>query len=109
MDRAEAIKHFEYGIIHDIFSEPVTSYARMAVDALREQEQSNEPLTWEELRKMDGEPVWVVWPDGRIASQWWIVGSLAWYMMEFFEEHSAMVYGTDWIAYRKPPKEGAEG
>ena len=32
-----AIEHFEYGISHDIFSEPVTTYARLAVAALRAQ------------------------------------------------------------------------
>ena len=35
----EAISHFKYGISHDIFSEPVTSYARMAIEALGKQEQ----------------------------------------------------------------------
>ena len=30
----DAINHFEYGISHDIFSEPVTSYAKLAVEAL---------------------------------------------------------------------------
>lgn len=39
MTREEAIQHFEYGISHDIFAEPVTSYAKMAIDALREQPQ----------------------------------------------------------------------
>ena len=33
----DAINHFQYGISHDIFSEPVTSYARMAVEALEKQ------------------------------------------------------------------------
>ena len=32
----KAIEHFHYGITHDIFSEPVTTYARLAIDALRE-------------------------------------------------------------------------
>jgi hypothetical protein len=32
-----AIEHFKYGISHDIFSEPVTSYAKMAVEALEKQ------------------------------------------------------------------------
>lgn len=32
-----AIEHYEYGISHDIFSEPVTTYARLAVEALRAQ------------------------------------------------------------------------
>lgn len=39
MTREEAIRHFEYGISHDIFKEPVTSYAKLAVAALREQEE----------------------------------------------------------------------
>lgn len=30
----KAISHFKYGISHDIFKEPVTSYAKMAVAAL---------------------------------------------------------------------------
>lgn len=30
----KAIEHFKYGISHDIFKEPVTSYAKMAVKAL---------------------------------------------------------------------------
>ena len=32
----KAIEHFHYGVTHDIFSEPVTTYARLAVDALHE-------------------------------------------------------------------------
>ena len=35
----EAILHFEHGVSHDIFTEPVTSYAKMAIAALREQPQ----------------------------------------------------------------------
>ena len=37
MDIKKAIEHYNYGISHDIFSEPVTSYARLAVDALERQ------------------------------------------------------------------------
>ena len=37
MDIKKAIEHYNYGISHDIFSEPVTSYAKMAVDALEKQ------------------------------------------------------------------------
>ena len=33
----DAISHFKYGISHDIFSEPVTTYAKMAVEALEKQ------------------------------------------------------------------------
>ena len=31
----DAINHFQYGISHDIFSEPVTSYAKLAIKALK--------------------------------------------------------------------------
>ena len=33
----EAINHYRYGITHDIFSEPVTSYAKMSIEALEKQ------------------------------------------------------------------------
>ena len=33
----DAINHFKHGISHDIFKEPVTSYAKMAVAALEKQ------------------------------------------------------------------------
>ena len=33
----DAIAHFKYGITHDIFKEPVTSYAKLAVKALEMQ------------------------------------------------------------------------
>jgi hypothetical protein len=32
-----AVEHYRYGITHDIFSEPVTTYAKLAVEALRKQ------------------------------------------------------------------------
>lgn len=32
----DAISHFNYGLSHDIFSEPVSSYAELAVVALKE-------------------------------------------------------------------------
>ena len=33
----EAITHFRHGITHDLFSEPVATYARLAVEALESQ------------------------------------------------------------------------
>jgi hypothetical protein len=30
----EAINHYKYGITHDIFSEPVTTYAALSITAL---------------------------------------------------------------------------
>ena len=37
MSIVDAIEHFKYGISHDIFKEPVISYAKMAVEALEKQ------------------------------------------------------------------------
>ena len=37
MTKQEAINHFKYGITHDIFKEPVISYATMAIEALEKQ------------------------------------------------------------------------
>lgn len=34
---ADAISHFKYGVTHDIFKEPVTTYAKMAIEALEKQ------------------------------------------------------------------------
>lgn len=33
----DAISHFKYGISHDIYSEPVRSYAKLAIKALENQ------------------------------------------------------------------------
>ena len=33
----QAISHFSHGISHDIFSEPVTTYAKLAIEALEKQ------------------------------------------------------------------------
>ena len=33
----QAISHFSYGVSHDIFSEPVITYAKLAVEALEQQ------------------------------------------------------------------------
>ena len=64
-----------------------------------------DPLTLEQLREMDGEPVWVVFPDGREEGCWMLVhagyelcrraqGGVA-----AFENH-----GKTWAAYRDRPK-----
>lgn len=69
-------------------------------------QQPNAPLTMTELRQMDGEPVWIVWSDGRIKSKWWIVGSTDWRMMDFGEQYAQNDYGRVWLAYRRKPEEG---
>ena len=33
----QAISHFQYGVSHDIFIEPVTTYAKLAIEALKKE------------------------------------------------------------------------
>ena len=80
----------------------------MAIAALS---QPNEPLTIEQLREMDGEPVWIV-----------DIGGLNWYgpgwaivdrennLVRTVKNWNAVFfekYGERWLAYRRPP-EGEE-
>ena len=96
----------------------------MAISALREQDVAdkdagkNEPLTLDELRKMDGEPVWVSvsnnWRESGVSEGWCIVrfhsedDRVRVYVYDtrhgarFFAQQD---YGESWIAYRRKPEE----
>lgn len=70
----EAISYFE---IHKQFLADINLEGKiaheMAIDALkgRQYRVKNDPLTLEELRQMDGEPVWVV--DSILGNGWMLV------------------------------------
>ena len=81
----------------------------MAISALKEQDASdkdvgnNEPLTPDELREMDGEPVYIV--DGDVA--WWDIVSFSlqgWLYLVKGKQFRYSRYG-EWLAYRQKPKE----
>ena len=90
----------------------------MAISALRQQEHFRdltkkvEPLTLDELRKMDGEPVWVVClkperyyepPIGWRIIEKSIVGTFGvWNDSSCLAERD---YGKTWLAYRHKPEE----
>ena len=72
----------------------------------------NDPLTMEELREMEGEPVWCESehrPDG---SGWFLVDASALQPHEFIaigRERGIPCAGIDtgyWLAYRRKPEEG---
>ena len=78
----------------------------------------NEPLTLDELREMDGEPVWCKWllPEDKAIEQgkWFIVISGDKAGLEIkrpaeYGYHFCKIddYGKTWLAYRRPP-EGTE-
>lgn len=67
--------------------------------------QPNPPLTLEELREMDGEPVWLAIGFG---GQYDIFcGSTVCGIYNFYEAAlPGDKYGTGWLAYRRRPEEG---
>ena len=71
----------------------------------------NEPLTLEQLREMDGEPVWIANPDALEYGRWGIVDGV--YQADDDQvlmlrgDYSCHYYGKTWLAYRRPP-EGEE-
>ena len=74
----------------------------------------NEPLTCEELREMDGEPVWVkcLKPSQYTdpPERWRILEKSITGHFGVWNGDCALIernYGTDWLAYRRPP-EGEE-
>ena len=57
----------------------------------------NAPLTLDELREMDGEPVWCVSLGAKLSrGDGWYIGVNNWYMGG---------YGKKWMAYRQKPEE----
>lgn len=74
-------------------------------NALRAQQQENKPLTLEELRRMRGEPVYVV----KGKCQWWdIVDFIAggWLYLRIANKTDLAIdgYGNGWLAYRRKPE-----
>ena len=93
-----------------------------AVDMLREVEREvkeastltppNEPLTLDEILKMDGEPVWIKRLKGlSVCDTGWAVVDVCpnqirvwWFGSEVEDEPSEKDYGETWLAYRRPPE-----
>ena len=86
----------------------------MAISALRQQEHFRdltkkvEPLTLDELRQMDGEPVWVEFQDGS-GGCWGLVHITVFNHIVFANGLFCTVgkpyYGKTWLAYRQKPEE----
>ena len=80
----------------------------MAIAALRQQETTtnrNEPLTLDELRKMDGEPVWVQSPGVPEYGRWAIVEGVGENCLFLHDDFTCHDYGKTWLAYRQKPEE----
>ena len=80
----------------------------MAISALRQQKtvtNRNEPLTLDELRKMDGEPVWVQSPGVPEYGRWAIVEGVGENCLFLRDDFTCHDYGKTWLAYRQKPEE----
>ena len=113
MTREEAIKVLEnpdvsIGVSARIGQDP--EYWRklkpaldMAISALRQQEaviNRNEPLTLDELRKMDGDPVWVQSPGIPEYGRWAIVEGVGENCLFLQDDFTCHDYGKTWMSYR---------
>ena len=84
----------------------------MAISALRQQEHFREvtkkvePLTLDELRKMDGEPVWVQSPGVPEYGRWAIVEGVGENCLFLRDDFTCHDYGKTWLAYRQKPEDG---
>lgn len=78
----------------------------------------NNPLTLDELREMDGEPVWLspVKENGKVPARWMLVSGynpnkdvyLFAPSCNITQGYDGKSYGKTWVAYRRKPEEGAE-
>ena len=70
----------------------------------------NTPLTLEELREMDGEPVWIIPMRGSGGFRTWMLVDAEYELCR--EAHGEMAVfencGKTWLAYRRRPEEGTK-
>ena len=116
MDRKEAVlrikNHMEH---HGIGKYPHLKLKEALDMAIAALSQPNEPLTLDELLKMDGQPVWIKRLKGlSVCDTDWAVVDVCpnkirvwWFGSEVEDEPSEKDYGETWLAYRRPP-EGEE-
>ena len=80
--------------------EQVDKARQKYIDKLKELEIGtlNDPLTWDELKQMEGKPVWIEGPLLTEGPHWIILGAVHLY------EGKIVGYGKTWQAYRKERK-----
>lgn len=95
----------------------------IAATAIREKAERENPvpLTIEELRQMDGEPVWVYDLEDKKYTGCFVIDVWGPFMYSSIDENSEALmpgnecfaysflnYGKEWIAYRHKPKEASD-
>lgn len=113
LKRYQGYEPMEYGNILKHSFDLTDKTVDTLLSAIRT-EPAGEPLTLEQLREMDGEPVWVKclkpsqYTDPPV--RWRILEKSMTGNFGVWNRDSALIertYGVDWLAYRRPP-EGEE-
>lgn len=124
MTREEAIEYWEqfndeiddlYDACSDADRDVLVKQREIAeytISALRQQEhfcdvtKKVEPLTLDELRKMDGEPVWVQFLHNKIG-YWYLIDCHNSEFIRFYRSGFFIIgeYSKNFLAYRRKPEE----
>lgn len=112
--------HYVNGVEDPYISSVLLRAIEDGIAALRVQQQPNDPLTLDELREMNGDPVWIViidhdsFADKNDDFDGWGLCRKSWVRM-WDEKRADLVrvdhqfedYGKAWLAYRRKPEEAA--
>ena len=90
--------------LHNAFDSGYRSALRQE-EHFRDLTKKVEPLTLDELRKMDGEPVWVQSPGVPEYGRWAIVEGVGENCLFLHDDFTCHDYGKTWLAYRQKPEE----
>ena len=117
IERAKQLaKQWANGYVCSLREEEEEEYHKLCFSALRAQQQlernskeleSNEPLTADELRDMDGEPVYIHSDTFPGDCGWRVVKKASVLDIQFTDGDCFLFtfYGKSWIAYRRKPEE----
>ena len=93
--------------LHNAFDSGYRSALRQE-EHFRDLTKKVEPLTLDELREMDGEPVWVQSPGIPEYGRWAIVEGAGENCLFLHDDFTCHDYGKTWLAYRQKPEEGTD-
>ena len=100
---------YQYTQMHSLMTENIADTICQGIEECLVQKERNDPLMLDELRKMDGEPVWVCFSGS-------IIYEDGWFIITETEKCEALLkgkasvykdfecYGKTWLAYRQKPE-----